>query len=121
MALHLCRAVEDVYYEVKKCGASAIVKLCRTLRCGKLEPQGRDMVKSVIGAMSHQHFRVRLACLEALDALVLHGVSDALIEEMIAPGVANIVVDPSSTVRKTCFGFLAEWVQATMRSDARAI
>lgn len=107
--------MEDVFYEVKKYGASVTVKLCKIVYPGKLEPKSSDMIKSVLGAMGHQHFRVRFACLEALNALVLHGVPLSVIEEIIAPGVAKIVIDPARSVRKACFEFLAGWVQDRMR------
>lgn len=102
--------MEDPYHEVKKCGAAAIAKSCHILSHGALEPKSKDLVKSVIVALAHQHSRVRTASLKALDALVLSGVSAGVIEEVIAPGLVNIVVDQSAVVREMCFDILAGWL-----------
>lgn len=110
LSLHLCRAMEDPYHEVKKYGSAAIAKSCLVLPPSALQPKSGELVKSVIAALTHQHSRVRIASLKALDALVLSGVSAGVIEEVIAPGLVNIVVDQSPAVREMCFEFLAGWL-----------
>ncbi|GMH41563.1 hypothetical protein BSKO_09473 [Bryopsis sp. KO-2023] len=110
LALHLCRAMEDPFHEVKKAGSSAIVKMCELLPSETVEPKSKELVKSVMGASGHQHSRVRVACLQALDALVLKGVSAGVVADIIGPGVENLAVDQSKQVRKACFEFLAGWM-----------
>lgn len=59
--------------------------------------------------LAHQHSRVRLAALQALHALVQHGLPLAVMEEVVLPAVRPLAHDHAPALRAALFSCAAQW------------
>lgn len=59
--------------------------------------------------LGHQHSRVRLASLQALHAMVQHGVPLALMQESVLPAVRPLAHDHAPAIRAVLFSCMAQW------------
>eukprot|EP00798_Chlamydomonas_sp_ICE-L_P021005 gene21005-27864_t len=111
LCLLLCRALEDTFHEIKKAACSCTASLAAVVSADSLEPHAERLVSALLENLKHQHSRVRLACIEALDAVIGGGCMPAgTIESLVAPGVRAIVYDRAPAVREALFVALAHWL-----------
>uniref|UniRef100_K3W704 TOG domain-containing protein n=1 Tax=Globisporangium ultimum (strain ATCC 200006 / CBS 805.95 / DAOM BR144) TaxID=431595 RepID=K3W704_GLOUD len=102
----------DPFPDVKKITADCAIVLSNGWRSDVALQLGA-IVKPMVTNLGHQHSRVRVGALQALEALVPCG-SDALVElmkEVVLPAVSKVVFDHSASVRKQFVLMLATWFQ----------
>ncbi|KAA6419548.1 MAG: hypothetical protein FRX49_10473 [Trebouxia sp. A1-2] len=109
----VCRALEDPFHDIKKAGCSAIANLCKQLPSDALRPQHDALLASLLPNLGHQHSRVRVSTLAALDTLVTKGVSEQAMVQVIAPAVKPLVSDRASAVKEQCFAAVGSWLGAS--------
>ncbi|DBA86358.1 TPA: hypothetical protein ACH3X2_005589 [Trebouxia sp. C0005] len=113
----VCRALEDPFHDIKKAGCSAIANLCKQLPSDALRPQHDALLASLLPNLGHQHSRVRVSTLAALDTLVTKGVSEQAMVQVIAPAVKPLVCDRASAVKEQCFAAVGSWLGASRPAD----
>ncbi|KAG2432604.1 hypothetical protein HXX76_008944 [Chlamydomonas incerta] len=107
----LCRGLEDGFPDIKKAACCCIESACRRLPFGEaLEPAAERLLGSLAPNLQHQHSRVRLAAIQALDALVGAGTPMSLVEEAVVPALRPVGHDRSQQVREAAFLALARWM-----------
>ncbi|KXZ49991.1 hypothetical protein GPECTOR_18g147 [Gonium pectorale] len=106
----LCRSLEDGFPDIKKAGCSAVEAAAARLPFTALEPEAERLINSLAPNLQHQHSRVRLACIQALDALVAAGAPMALVEGSVATALRPVGHDRAQPVREAVFAALARWM-----------
>ena len=66
----------------------------------------------------HQHSRVRLAGVQAVHALVLHGMPLALMQEHVLPAVRPLAHDHSPAIRAALVSCMAQWAGGQLSCSA---
>lgn len=116
------RTLEDGYHEIKKTGCQCIVALAAAVPASTLAQHTEKLAATLIANLGHQHSRVRVAVIEALDGLVSRGALAAgQVAQTIAPGVRPVAYDRAPNVREALFVALAHWlgfVQAAAAGSA---
>ncbi|KAG2454165.1 hypothetical protein HYH02_001200 [Chlamydomonas schloesseri] len=107
----LCRGLEDGFPDIKKAACSCIESACRRLPFSEaLEPAAERLLVSLAPNLQHQHSRVRLAAIQALDALVGAGTPMSLVEGSVVPALRPVGHDRAQQVREAAFAALARWM-----------
>ncbi len=78
-----------------------------------LDGEAEKLLASLVPNLQHQHSRVRLAAMAALDALVgpgAGGVRRALLEEVVVPALKPLAHDRAQGVREAMFSAVARWM-----------
>lgn len=81
-----------------------------------LDGEAEKLLASLVPNLQHQHSRVRLAAMAALDALVgpgAGGVRRALLEEVVVPALRPLAHDRAQGVREAMFSATARWMGYT--------
>ncbi|CAD7702584.1 unnamed protein product [Ostreobium quekettii] len=112
VTLLICRALQDQFHEVKKAGCTAVIRLCAVVTATQLAEHSEALVQAVLAGLSHQHSRVRTACLQALDALVVRGLPAGMVSQKVAPALQPQALDKVLGVRQSCFEMIAGWLGA---------
>ncbi|KAF1335701.1 hypothetical protein FI667_g1163, partial [Globisporangium splendens] len=102
----------DPFPDVKKITADCAIVMSNGWRSDVALQLGA-IVKPMVTNLGHQHSRVRVGALQALEALIPCG-SDALVElmkEVVLPAVSKVVFDHAGSVRKQLVLMLATWFQ----------
>ena len=108
----LAVAAADPFHDVKKAAFAAVVALVNTLverhhdretvarrvALAALAPSVARLSRAIVPECAHRHSAVRVAALRALDAL-FDAASDAVVREIVAPGVAPMCYDRTPAVR----------------------
>lgn len=80
----------------------------------------QPLVLALAVNLGHQHSRVRLASLQALDALVQHGTPLALLQEHVLPAVLPLAHDHAPAIRATLFSAAAQWAGSDVAAEDAA-
>ncbi|TYZ59531.1 hypothetical protein PybrP1_003449 [[Pythium] brassicae (nom. inval.)] len=110
LANALGKAALDPFPDVKKAAADCAVVLARGWRADVALQLGA-IVKPMVTNLGHQHSRVRVGALQALEALVPCG-ADALPElmkDVVLPAIRKVLFDRAPSVRKQFVVMLATW------------
>ncbi|GFR52527.1 hypothetical protein Agub_g15100 [Astrephomene gubernaculifera] len=111
LASILCRGLEDGFPDIKKTACGAIETAAARLARTALEPEAERLLTSLAPNLQHQHSRVRLAAIQALDALVGSGVAPmALVEGTVVNALRPVGHDRAQPVREAAFAALARWM-----------
>ncbi|KAK9808847.1 hypothetical protein WJX72_004932 [[Myrmecia] bisecta] len=110
IAALLCCALEDPYHEIKKLASTGVQQVAASGLGPALQPHLPALIAALLANFGHPHSRVRLASMQALDALVLQGVPTQLMSEMIAPSIRTLADDKTAAVREACFRACAGWL-----------
>lgn len=81
-----------------------------------LEPHLDALLSSLLPDLQHQHSRVRLEALGALNSLVLKGLRCQALQERVAPAVQPLVHDHAVSVRTALFASAAAWMGCRQQS-----
>lgn len=106
----LCRSLEDGFHDIKKAACGCLVALAPVAGAPVLERHAEPLLTALVANLGHAHSRVRLASVQALDALVAAGVPGRLIESLVAPGVKAMPADRAPNVREAFFRAVAHWL-----------
>lgn len=96
----LARTVMDNYPNVKKESCGCISDYAKTLS-RHFYSQSEYLVKPILSNFTHQHYRVRLAAVEAIGNVIRYG-NSKLMEEVATP-LAQRLFDQNGIVRKGRF------------------
>jgi len=111
LSTFLCRAFEDGYHDIKKAACTCLCALSAKVRAEALEPHAEKLLQALLPNLQHQHSRVRLAAIEALDALIGSGaVAAGLVESLVAPGVKAVANDRAANVREALNAGISHWL-----------
>eukprot|EP00035_Acanthoeca_spectabilis_P038872 m.57037 g.57037 ORF g.57037 m.57037 type:complete len:852 (+) comp9334_c0_seq1:395-2950(+) len=105
----LCRTVVDPYPEVIKMSCQCVCALAKASPerfYGGTKTLGKPLLK----ALGHQHSKVRVRALEAVEAFCLAGDKEALVEFMVT--LAQKTMDPTPTVRRALYTAVGHWMLA---------
>ena len=125
----LAVAAADPFHDVKKAAFAAVVALANTLverhhdretvarrvALAALAPSVARLSRAIVPECAHRHSAVRMAALRALDAL-FDAASDAVVREIVAPGVAPMCYDRTPAVRAEFHAALERWMRVENRS-----
>ena len=125
----LAVAAADPFHDVKKAAFAAVVALVNTLverhhdretvarrvALAALAPSVARLSRAIVPECAHRHSAVRAAALRALDAL-FDAASDAVVREIVAPGVAPMCYDRTPAVRAEFHAALERWMRVENRS-----
>ena len=125
----LAVAAADPFHDVKKAAFAAVVALANTLverhhdretvarrvALAALAPSVARLSRAIVPECAHRHSAVRVAALRALDAL-FDAASDAVVREIVAPGVAPMCYDRTPAVRAEFHAALERWMRVENRS-----
>lgn len=106
----MCRALEDGYHDIKKAACSCLASLAARAPPGALDAHAEKLLAGLAANLQHPHSRVRLAVIQALDALLVAGVPPALVASVVAPGVKPAAYDRAPAVREALFTAVAHWL-----------
>lgn len=110
LAMLLSASLEDPYHEIKKSAATCLSQLCQRLPPAALEGAAEQLLAALLSSLLHQHSKVRLAILAAMDALVSSGISRDLLQKTLVPGVKPLAHDHAPAVRLALFSAAAHWL-----------
>uniref|UniRef100_A0AAV1T385 Dynein assembly factor 5, axonemal n=1 Tax=Peronospora matthiolae TaxID=2874970 RepID=A0AAV1T385_9STRA len=111
LANALSKTAVDPFPDAKKMSAECVILIARTWK-HEMCLQIGTIVRPMIANLGHQHSRVRVCALQALEAAVPCG-SEALphlMKELLLPVVSIVVLDQSPSVRKQLVVTLATWM-----------
>ncbi|KAG1655968.1 hypothetical protein FOA52_009395 [Chlamydomonas sp. UWO 241] len=109
----LLRAFEDGYHEIKKAACACCVSLAGRAPPGVVEASSEKLLGAVLPNLGHQHSRVRLSVIEALEALIVgRCIPAALVRDTAAPALRPVAYDRAPAVREALFAALARWLGA---------
>uniref|UniRef100_M4BI61 Dynein axonemal assembly factor 5 TPR repeats domain-containing protein n=1 Tax=Hyaloperonospora arabidopsidis (strain Emoy2) TaxID=559515 RepID=M4BI61_HYAAE len=111
LANTLSKTAVDPFPDAKKMSAECVILIARTWK-HDLRLQIGTIVRPMIANLGHQHSRVRVCALQALEAAVPCA-SEALqhlMKELLLPAVSKVVLDQSPSVRKQLVITLATWM-----------
>ncbi|KAG6974883.1 hypothetical protein JG687_00000115 [Phytophthora cactorum] len=111
LANALGKTAVDPFPDAKKMSAECVILISKSWK-GDVGMQIGTIVRPMVVNLSHQHSRVRVCALQALEAAVPCG-SEALpelITEVLLPAVSKVVFDHASSVRKQLVSTLAAWL-----------
>ncbi|GLI65295.1 hypothetical protein VaNZ11_008788 [Volvox africanus] len=116
LAAVMCRSLEDGFPDIKKAGCTAVETAAARVPFDALAPEFERLLSSLAPNLQHQHSRVRLSAIQALDALVAAGAPMVLVESAIVPALRPVGHDRAQPVREAAFSALARWMG--YRADA---
>ncbi|ETI37684.1 hypothetical protein, variant 1 [Phytophthora nicotianae] len=111
LANALGKTAVDPFPDAKKMSAECVILISKYWK-NDMGMQIGTIVRPMVVNLSHQHSRVRVCALQALDAAVPCG-SEALPElmkEVLLPAVSKVVFDHAPSVRKQLVCMLAAWL-----------
>ncbi|KAG3121103.1 hypothetical protein PI125_g590 [Phytophthora idaei] len=111
LANALGKTAVDPFPDAKKMSAECVILISKSWK-GDVGMQIGTIVRPMVVNLSHQHSRVRVCALQALEAAVPCG-SEALpelITEVLLPAVSKVVFDHAPSVRKQLVSTLAAWL-----------
>ncbi|KAL7691346.1 putative armadillo-like helical protein [Plasmopara halstedii] len=107
----LGKSAADLFPDAKKVSADCVILISKTWKCD-IGMQIGTIVKPLVINVGHQHSRVRVCALQALEAAVPCG-SEALPElmnEVLMPAVSKVIFDHAPSVRMQLVRTLAAWL-----------
>ncbi|RLN93970.1 hypothetical protein BBJ28_00004090 [Nothophytophthora sp. Chile5] len=107
----LGKTAVDPFPDAKKTTAECVIVISKAWKSDVALQLGA-IVRPVVANLGHQHSRVRLCALQALEAAVPCG-SEALPElmkEILVPAMGRVVFDHAPSVRKQLITTLAAWL-----------
>ncbi|GBG80246.1 hypothetical protein CBR_g30611 [Chara braunii] len=105
----LCQSLADPFHEIRKATCRAVAVLAQ--RAPTVAKNGAGtLLKALLPSTRHQHSRVRLASLQAIDAVVRCGLPAGMVDETLAPGVRHLALDKAANVRECLFVSVARWL-----------
>ncbi|GLC36173.1 HEAT repeat-containing protein 2 [Pleodorina starrii] len=110
VAAVVCRSLEDGFPDIKKAGCAAIETAASRLPLDALAPEFERLLNSLAPNLQHQHSRVRLSSIQALDALVAAGAPMALVEDAVVTALRPVGHDRAQPVREAAFAALSRWM-----------
>ncbi|KNC46614.1 uncharacterized protein AMSG_03050 [Thecamonas trahens ATCC 50062] len=102
----------DPFHDVLLHGAKAVVALCAHARSALKMRISQSVVNAALGLFAHRHSKVRVAGVEALEALLLckdASISTDLMKDL-SPSLATLVLDRAPKVRCAALRMLASWL-----------
>jgi hypothetical protein len=112
IVLILTRALADSFADVKKTACQAVEALVRVAprHASTASPA---LIKAVVPNLKHSHFKVRVACLGALEALVPCGGSGEV--ETLTTPMRTLVLDRNTSVRAAAVQTVKAWLSCRDR------
>ncbi|XP_014470409.1 PREDICTED: dynein assembly factor 5, axonemal [Dinoponera quadriceps] len=101
------RTVMDCYPNVKKESCKCISDYAKTLS-RHFYSQSEHLIKPILSNFTHQHYRVRLAAVEAIGDVIRHGNSKSM--EEVATPLAQRLFDQSGIVREAVVQVSGRWL-----------
>lgn len=111
LANALGKTAVDPFPDAKKMSAECVILISKNWKSG-VGMQIGTIVRPMVVNLSHQHSRVRVCALQALEAAVPCG-SEALpelIKEVLLPAVNKVIFDHAPSVRRQLVITLAAWL-----------
>ncbi|KAG7401636.1 HEAT repeat-containing protein 2 [Phytophthora boehmeriae] len=111
LANALGKTAVDPFPDAKKMSAECVILISKTWK-SDMAMQIGTIVKPMVGNLGHQHSRVRVCALQALEAAVPCGLEalPELIKEVLLPSISKVVFDHAPSVRKQLMITLASWL-----------
>eukprot|EP00037_Helgoeca_nana_P016078 m.150830 g.150830 ORF g.150830 m.150830 type:complete len:843 (+) comp23328_c0_seq2:174-2702(+) len=103
----LCRTLVDPYPDVMKQSCIAVGALSRAAP-QRFYSGTKALSKPLLKALSHQHSKVRVLVLQAVEAFCLAGDKEALVEFMVT--LAQKTMDHQPTVRRALYTAVGHWM-----------
>ncbi|XP_011688411.1 PREDICTED: dynein assembly factor 5, axonemal [Wasmannia auropunctata] len=103
----LARTVTDNYPNVKKESCRCISDYAKTLS-RHFYSQSEYLIKPILSNFTHQHYRVRLAAVEAIGDVIRYGNSKSM--EEVATPLAQRLFDQSGIVREAVIEVSGRWL-----------
>jgi HEAT repeat len=94
----------------RQVACSAAARLCVSVPSEALAPHDEALLRALCPNLTHTHSRVRLASVQALDALVAKGMATLLVAELVVPGIRPLASDQAPAVREAAFASVARWL-----------
>ncbi|GIL76851.1 hypothetical protein Vretifemale_6386 [Volvox reticuliferus] len=110
LAAVVCRSLEDGFPDIKKAGCTAVETAAARMPFDALAPEVERLLNSLAPNLQHQHSRVRLSAIQALDALVVAGAPMVMVEGVVVPALRPVGHDRAQPVREAAFSALARWM-----------
>ncbi|CEM35003.1 unnamed protein product [Vitrella brassicaformis CCMP3155] len=107
----LSKALTDANPEAKRESCGIVEAIAKTCQGDKLAKVGRPLVQSLARNLSHQHWKVRKATLEALGALLRQPDVCAAFMEDVLPTLATVRSDRTPAVRCCLSEVIADWLE----------
>lgn len=111
LANALGKSAVDPFPDAKKMSAECVILISKNWK-SDVGMQIGTIVRPIVVNLSHQHSRVRMCALQALEAVVPCG-SEALLElmkEELLPAISKVIFDHAPSVRKQLTITLASWL-----------
>jgi dynein assembly factor 5, axonemal len=108
----LAKTAQDPFPEVKKLTADLAIALARGWQRDVALQVGM-IVRPMVTNLGHQHNRVRVGALQALEALVPCAAESLpeLLKDVLLPAVGKVVFDRAASVRKQLVLTVATWLR----------
>jgi dynein assembly factor 5 len=111
LANALGKTAVDPFPDAKKMSAECVILISKTWK-NDVGMQIGMIVKPMVVNLGHQHSRVRVCALQAMEAAVPCGAEalPELMKEVLLPAVSKVVFDHAPSVRKQLVKTLAVWL-----------
>ncbi|KAF4325053.1 hypothetical protein JM18_000916 [Phytophthora kernoviae] len=111
LANALGKTAVDPFPDVKKMSAECVILISKTWK-SDMAMQIGTIVKPIVMNLGHQHSRVRVCALQALEAAVPCGLEalPELMKEVLLPSINKVVFDHAPSVRKQLVVTLSSWL-----------